>query len=273
MRQRNEAQVARKTARTKEAEAVKSAANASDKEPTSTTDPCAVYERRGSAPRRGEPAECIPLVRRILRPRPGGATPADAASRDAPPRTRRYVEVFLQEPAHLLPAGVDQSRRVQPGRTARVVLSCMDRTARIFDVATERLVTPPLEHGDSVREASFSPDGRKVVTISDDRTVRLWDAETGKPIHPPLKHEGVVHCATISPDGRRLVTTGDEPIARIWDVDTGHLRHFVIAAPSGDLVRGLQPGRPSSRHGEPRQDRPGVGHGDGPADHRATPAR
>ena len=40
--------------------------------------------------------------------------------------------------------------------------------------------------------ASFSPDGRRIVTASDDKTARVWDAESGKPVGEPLRHEDAV---------------------------------------------------------------------------------
>ena len=63
----------------------------------------------------------------------------------------------------------------------------------------------------AVYAASFSPDGRRIVTASDDETARVWDAESGKPVGEPMRHEDGVIAASFSPDGRRIVTaSGDE---------------------------------------------------------------
>jgi WD40 repeat protein len=50
-------------------------------------------------------------------------------------------------------------------------------------------LTPPgaerlrlVAHQNSVRSASFSPYGARIVTASSDRTARLWDATTGQEI-------------------------------------------------------------------------------------------
>jgi WD40 repeat protein len=84
----------------------------------------------------------------------------------------------------------------------------------------ERLV---LGHQAGVTNASFSPDGRRIVTASDDKTARIWDAVTGKPIGAPLKgHTGDVLSAAFSPDGRRIVTASDDKTARIWDAASGN---------------------------------------------------
>jgi WD40 repeat protein/tetratricopeptide (TPR) repeat protein len=77
-----------------------------------------------------------------------------------------------------------------------------------------------LPHDGVVNSASFSPDGRLVVTASSDRTARLWESRTGKPV-ATLTHESKVNLASFSPDGRRIVTISNERTARLWDSSTG----------------------------------------------------
>ena len=68
--------------------------------------------------------------------------------------------------------------------------------------------------------ASFSPDGKRIVTASEDKTARVWDAASGKPIGEPLKgHEACGDSAAFSPDGKRIVTASDDKTARVWDAD------------------------------------------------------
>jgi WD40 repeat protein len=35
----------------------------------------------------------------------------------------------------------------------------------------------------SISSASFSPDGKQVVSTSGDNTIRIWDAQTGELLH------------------------------------------------------------------------------------------
>lgn len=79
-----------------------------------------------------------------------------------------------------------------------------------------------LEHDGEVFSASFSPDGKRVVTASEDGTTLLWGAETGEPWGRPLLHAEAVHSAAFSPDGRRVVTASGKA-ARVWDVASGEL--------------------------------------------------
>ena len=47
--------------------------------------------------------------------------------------------------------------------------------ARLWDVATGKRLGPPLVHGRTVREVTFSPDGKTLLTASFDRTARCWE--------------------------------------------------------------------------------------------------
>ncbi len=74
---------------------------------------------------------------------------------------------------------------------SRLVTTSEDCTARVWDIATGSLLTPPLKHLGSVRAAAFSPDSRSyVVTASTDNSARVWDAATGEPVAPGLRFSG-----------------------------------------------------------------------------------
>ena len=72
-----------------------------------------------------------------------------------------------------------------------------------------------------VNSASFSPDGKRVVTASADGAARVWDVGTGKSVGEPMTHGGPVNSASFSPDGKRVVTASWDGTARVWDVGTG----------------------------------------------------
>jgi PDZ domain/WD domain, G-beta repeat len=69
--------------------------------------------------------------------------------------------------------------------------------------------------------ASFSPDGRRIVTASTDKTARIWDAETGKTVAILAGHSNWVESARFSTDGRHVVTSSSDKTARVWDTESG----------------------------------------------------
>jgi WD40 repeat protein/serine/threonine protein kinase len=76
-------------------------------------------------------------------------------------------------------------------------------------------------HTDRVRSATFSPDGRRILTGSYDKTARVWDAGSGRQMMVLAGHTDRVTSAAFSPDGRRVATGSADNTARIWDSSTG----------------------------------------------------
>jgi eukaryotic-like serine/threonine-protein kinase len=81
-----------------------------------------------------------------------------------------------------------------------------------------------LSHAGEVQFASFSPDGKTVVTASADGTAQLWDVATGYPRTEPLRHDDRVLFAAFSPDGTTVVTASADRTARLWNAATGQPR-------------------------------------------------
>jgi hypothetical protein len=55
-----------------------------------------------------------------------------------------------------------------------------DGTVLAWNLSTGKLEFELEGHSASVRQASFSPDGRHIVTASDDKTAKVWNASTGQ---------------------------------------------------------------------------------------------
>jgi eukaryotic-like serine/threonine-protein kinase len=106
-----------------------------------------------------------------------------------------------------------------PDGRHQILVASVDNTARVW--VGNSPATPLLRHGDRVTRASFSPDGRLVLTACADGTVRVWDLATGRLAMPPLDHDDAVTQVAFDSDGRRVVMAGEDRIVRIWDSASG----------------------------------------------------
>ncbi len=115
---------------------------------------------------------------------------------------------------------INSAQRVQGGRAETLR---EDATARLWDVDLgDKRLQWAHEHEAYVSAASFSLDGRRVLTVSGN-AARLWDAETGKPL-VALDHDKDIVVAAFTPDGDGIVTASRDGTARVWDVGTGQQR-------------------------------------------------
>lgn len=77
--------------------------------------------------------------------------------------------------------------------------------------------------------ATFSPDGKQLLTVSKDGTMQVWDAGTGAQVRVIEGNGARVRSAVFSPDGKQVLTTSGDinPNPRLWDARTGiQLRVF-----------------------------------------------
>jgi WD40 repeat protein/serine/threonine protein kinase/tetratricopeptide (TPR) repeat protein len=133
----------------------------------------------------------------------------------------------------------------------RVIMTTGRATARLWDTASGRSLSPPLVHPDLGVRSEFSPDGRLVATLCNDGGVRIWNTGTGQLAGPILVHRaGHVDGEwrdglAFSRDGRLLLSYGLAAGAKLWDVatrrridlpkeaDTSGLAHF---SPDGNRL-------------------------------------
>jgi hypothetical protein len=101
------------------------------------------------------------------------------------------------------------------------VLTLGGNVARLWrlDGGEEEMSFSP--HG-AVASASYSPDGKFIVTGSWDNSAKIWDAATGRAVRKLTGgHTLYINSAVFSRDGAQVLTASDDKTARLWDATTG----------------------------------------------------
>jgi hypothetical protein len=104
------------------------------------------------------------------------------------------------------------------------VSGSMDRTARVWHLASARPVGAPLEgHEAPVLAVAFTPDGRHVLSGSADGKVRLWDLASAQLLRTfEGQGAGIVGVAADS-GGPHVISATSEGQVRVWDLQSGQL--------------------------------------------------
>jgi WD40 repeat protein/serine/threonine protein kinase len=144
----------------------------------------------------------------------------------------------------------------------RIVTTSEDQTAKVWQLTTEAdgsvRARDPLtfnglnEHPGTVESASFSKDGKWVVTANGDHTVAVWDVEKGNELLTLPGHTARVTSVCFSLVDLRIVTTSEDQTAKVWQLTTeadgsvrardpltlvGHRKYVVSASFSPDGSR------------------------------------
>ena len=98
-----------------------------------------------------------------------------------------------------------------------------DGTARVWELATGRLLSHIRGHTDAVTSLAFSPDARKLLTGSMDNTARLWDVSTGALDRTLAGHTAGVIGVAFTPDGSIVLTRSLDGTVNRWKTADGSL--------------------------------------------------
>ncbi len=98
-----------------------------------------------------------------------------------------------------------------------------DKTIKIWDVTTGKVLNTLKGHDNEVNSVGFSPDGKQLASGSQDNTIKIWDVTTGKVLNTLKGHESWVWSVGFSPDGKQLASGSLDNTIILWDLDLDNL--------------------------------------------------
>ena len=105
----------------------------------------------------------------------------------------------------------------------RALLAYADRSLRLTDLRSNRVIDSLRGHTGLVTAAAFSADGSALLTACSDGSARLWSAEDGKIKAVLRRHAGPLRSVAFSPSGTRIITIGEDRTARLWNEVGAHI--------------------------------------------------
>jgi WD40 repeat protein len=109
--------------------------------------------------------------------------------------------------------------------------------------AVEGQPAQPLPIGSQLmaREATFSPDGQRVLTLCTDGCARAWDVTTGKQVGASFVQGAGLDRAEYSRNGRVVLTAGSDGTARVWNATSGQALGKPMSHGAAVTVAALSP--------------------------------
>ncbi len=105
----------------------------------------------------------------------------------------------------------------------RALLAYADRTLRLTDLRSPRVIETLRGHTGLVTAAAFSSDGLALLTACSDGSARLWSAEDGQLRATLRRHTGALRSVAFSPSGTRIITIGEDDTPRLWNEVGAHI--------------------------------------------------
>ena len=108
-----------------------------------------------------------------------------------------------------------------PDGSQMAVIQEESAVASLWDLTKKDEIFDLIGHAQPLYNATFSPDGRRLVTVGKDGTAIVWDIQTGKKLISLSGHSASIEAATFNWNGTRLATGGYDGAVKVWDVSTG----------------------------------------------------
>ncbi len=121
-----------------------------------------------------------------------------------------------------------------------IVLACSDHLLHVLEAKELRETLVITGHENSVFCATFSPDGKKLISGSRDAHLMVWDAENDfMPMQRIPAHRFTINDIRFSPDGRLFATAGRDKHIKIWDAEHFNLLKVIDAEKFGGHINSV----------------------------------
>ena len=109
--------------------------------------------------------------------------------------------------------------------TVHLVTGSLDKTARVWDLASGKCIRVLKDHADAVMGVAYSADGKWLATGSADRSVKLIDVAAWKRVAALTGHQDAVTRVAFNHDGTLLATAGADKVVCVWKIEPGKMEN------------------------------------------------
>jgi WD40 repeat protein len=101
----------------------------------------------------------------------------------------------------------------------RLATAGADRTIRVYETETGKLLLQIEDHADWIFDIAFSPDGNRLASASRDKTSKVFDVAKKESLVTFTGHGQPVYTVAFNPDGKTAASGGEDNEIRLWTTD------------------------------------------------------
>ena len=115
-------------------------------------------------------------------------------------------------------------------------LAISGRDVKVYEVASERLITTFDKHTDTVLTTAWSLDGKWIASGSLDGKAKVWKPFTGEEQLNYTSHSDEVRTVAWSHDSTRIVSSSWDRTVKVWEATTGHTLYTYSEQPVPQMM-------------------------------------